>query len=111
MKESSQIRHERKTAVGGDRDLSHLVSVPASSGGIPAQLADVVAQTRSKVSWAISASCLAAERVGMPWFHATKLISSGPVSVGCSQIVCHQKCPSQIIDPIDSKPGSESGRT
>lgn len=58
IKELSRLRHEQKVTDEGDKALSHLMGIPASSSGsigIPAQLAGAggTEQTRPKVSWAM----------------------------------------------------------
>lgn len=79
----------------GDKALSHLMVISASSGGsgIPAQLTGAGGTEQIRGTLGSRGSCLAAEPVGIPHLPATNRTASGPRRAGCS----HVCSPSSIV--------------
>ena len=78
-----------KQPMEGDKALSHLLGVPAGSGGsvgVSAQLTGAGGTEKTRGIPGYRGSRLAAEPVGMPRHPAAKLIASGPGSAGCSPV-------------------------
>lgn len=76
-----------KQLMGRDKALSHLMGVPAGSGGsggVPAHLADAGGTEQTQGIWGYWGGRLAAEPAGVPQYPATKLIANGLVRAGGS---------------------------